>query len=65
MSRQEPNNHRDRKTEGLKRDAASNAGRSARHQKENKPDAERRGSTRQASNLNRNRLNDLYERSSI
>ena len=65
MSRQEPNNQRDRKTEGLKRDAASNAGRSARSQRDNKPEEERKGSTRHVHSLDRQTLNDLYERSSI
>ncbi|MGZ5287823.1 MAG: hypothetical protein ACXWV0_01725 [Flavisolibacter sp.] len=58
-------NQRDSKTKELKRDAASNAGRGARNQKEYKPEEERKGATRQVIALNRNTLNDLYERSSI
>jgi hypothetical protein len=65
MSRQYNNNQRDRKSEESKRDAASNAGRYSRNNKENRPDDSRRGITRQVSGLDRYSLNDLYERSSI
>lgn len=64
MSRQFNNNQRDRKTEGPKRDGASHEARS-RNGKENKPDDSRKANTRQTSGLNRNSLNDLYERSSL
>jgi len=64
MSRQ--NNHsRDRKTEGYKRDAASNETQPARNEKDVRGQSDRQRNTSQVVGLDRYRLNDLYERSSI
>ncbi len=67
MSRQ--NNQpaeRDRKSDGLRKDAASSTGRYAGNEKNFRPGYDRNNNdTTNIAALNRNRLNDLYERSSF
>ena len=65
MSRQNRNTVRDRKNEEPKRDVADSNERYSRQNKEesrNEPDRMEVGSL---SGLDRNRLNDLYERSNM
>lgn len=65
MSRQNRNPVRDRKTEEAKRDVANGVQRINRqNRQENRMDPQRTELTR-ISGLDRNRLNDLYERSSL
>jgi hypothetical protein len=64
MSRQN-NQSRERKQEVTKRDAASSNERYSRNDKEQRYAQPRRDETTPISGLNRYRLNDLYERSSI
>lgn len=63
MSRQNRNQLRDRKTEESKRDVA-NSNERLRQQREDNRNDDRR-SMSEISGLDRYRLNDLYERSSI
>jgi hypothetical protein len=63
MSRQNRNQLRDRKTEESKRDVANSNERSRQQREDNRNDDRRSGSD--ISGLDRYRLNDLYERSSI
>lgn len=65
MLRQNRNSVRDRKSEELKRDAASNNEREARQNREESRGDQDRSELSQISGLDRYRLNDLYERSSI
>jgi hypothetical protein len=67
MSQQSRNSGRDRKNEYEKRDAASSPDRNSRNERESRGDndRERNDDFSQISGLNRYRLNDLYERSSI
>lgn len=63
MSRQSRNNERDRKSANIKRDAAE-ASRSLKDHREPRSHSGRNDFSN-ISGLNRYRLNDLYERSSI
>ena len=64
MSRQH-NQSRDRKPEVTKRDAASSNERYTRSEKDQRNSGPRRDDTTAVAGLDRYRLNDLYERSSI
>jgi hypothetical protein len=65
MSRQNRNTVRDRKTDGPKRDVVNNE-RYSRPAREDSPrNQQDRSSISQITGLDRYRLNDLYERSSI
>lgn len=64
MSRQSRNTVRDRKSEEPKRDVANSNERYYRHNRESRIEQERNESGN-ISGLDRYRLNDLYERSSI
>lgn len=64
MSRQNRNTVRDRKSEEPKRDVGSNE-RDSRQSREESRNLQDRGEMTQISGLDRYRLNDLYERSSI
>jgi hypothetical protein len=63
MSRQNRNSERDRKNEEPKRDVAGNNERYSKSDRDNRNDQER--NELHISGLDRYRLNDLYERSSI
>lgn len=65
MSRQNRNTARDRKSEEPKRDVASSNERYSRHNREESRNEQERNETGNVSGLDRYRLNDLYERSSI
>lgn len=66
MSRQNRNSVRDRKTEEPKRDVASSNERYSRQNREAlRSDDEDRNEMNSINGLDRYRLNDLYERSSI
>jgi hypothetical protein len=64
MSRQSRTTERDRKTDELKRDVASNEHYSRQNREESRTNDDRNELT-QISGLDKYRLNDLYERSSI
>jgi hypothetical protein len=63
MSRQNRNQLRDRKTEESKRDVANSNERSRQQREDNRNDDRR--SMSDITGLDKHRLNDLYERSSI
>lgn len=65
MSRQNRNQVRDRKNSESKRDVADSNERSSRQQREDNRNDYRRMDLSDISELDRYRLNDLYERSSI
>ena len=65
MSRQNRNTERDRKSEESKRDVASSNQRYSRHNREESRNDQDRNEMSHISGLDRYRLNDLYERSSI
>ena len=65
MSRQNRNQVRDRKNEELKRDVADSNEHSSRQQREESRNGHQRMEPSDTSGLDRYRLNDLYERSSI
>lgn len=65
MSRQNRNQVRERKTEESKRDVANSNERDPRQQREENRSDERRMEPGDINGLDRYRLNDLYERSSI
>jgi hypothetical protein len=56
---------RDRKTEETKRDAAGSNERYSRQNRDESRNMQERSELSQISGLDRHRLNDLYERSSI
>jgi hypothetical protein len=64
MSRQNRNQERDRKTEQSKRDFAGGE-RSSRQEREETRDEQLRQQVNNISGLDKHRLNDLYERSSM
>jgi hypothetical protein len=65
MSRQNRNQVRDRKTEESKRDVAGSNERYLREQGEETRNEQRREQLSNISGLDKHRLNDLYERSSL
>lgn len=65
MSRQSRTSMRDRKTEEAKRDVADSNDRYLKQDRKNSRNIEERDDLSQISGLDRNRLNDLYERSSL
>lgn len=65
MSRQNRNQARDRKPGEFKRDVASSSKRSSRQQGEEIRNDQRREQISDMSGLDKHRLNDLYERSSM
>ena len=65
MSRQSRNTVRDRKSEEPKRDIADSNERYSRNNKESSRNDEGRSQVTNISGLDRYRLNDLYERSSM
>jgi len=65
MSRQNRNSARDRKSAENKREAANSNERFSRHHREELRNEQDRSEMTQISGLDRYRLNDLYERSSI
>jgi len=65
MSRQNRNSVRDRKSEEPKRDVASSNERYSRNSREENRNDQGRNDASNISGLDRYRLNDLYERSSI
>jgi len=65
MSRQNRNQLRDRKTDESKRDIAADSDRYSRQNREETPSAHQRTEASDISGLDKYRLNDLYERSSI
>lgn len=65
MSRQNRNQGRDRKTEDAKRDVSNSNERSANQQREGARNERNRSQEGEANGLDKYRLNDLYERSSI
>jgi hypothetical protein len=65
MSRQNRSTARDRKSEEPKRDVAGRNERYTRQDRDESRDEQERSETNQISGLDRYRLNDLYERSSI
>lgn len=65
MSRQNRNIERERKSEETKRDVASNNQRYSRQSREESQNIQDRNEQGQINGLDRYRLNDLYERSSI
>ena len=65
MSRQSRNQLRDRKNEESKRDMSNSSERYPRQQREENRSSYQRTELRDISGLDRYRLNDLYERSSI
>lgn len=65
MSRQNRNQARDRKTEDAKRDVSNSNERSASQQREGVRNERNRSQEGEANGLDKYRLNDLYERSSI
>ena len=64
MSRQNRNSERERKSSELKRDTAGSNGRDSRNEREPRNDPDRNDISH-INGLNKYRLNDLYERSSI
>lgn len=65
MERSNNRNPRERKPEVSRRDAASSAGRYSRSEREPGQDHPHRAQVSGISGLDKQRLNDLYERSSI
>jgi hypothetical protein len=65
MSRQNRNTERDRKSEEPKRDVAGSNERYSRQDRTSSRNEQDRNETNTISGLDRYRLNDLYERSSI
>jgi hypothetical protein len=65
MSRQSRNQLRDRKNDESKRDVSNSSERYPRQQREENRSGYQRTQLRDISGLDRYRLNDLYERSSI
>ena len=65
MSRQNRNSVRDRKTDDSKRDVANSNERYTRNNREESRNGQDRGQMSPVIELDRYRLNDLYERSSI
>ena len=65
MSRQNRNSVRDRKSAEPKRDVASSNERYSRQSREESRNDQERNEMSQISGLDRYRLNDLYERSSM
>ena len=65
MSRQNRNQVRDRKSEELKRDVANSNDRYSKPQREENRNERQRDELGNISGLDRYRLNDLYERSSL
>jgi len=64
MSRQSRNSQRERKSGELKRDTSASNERDSRNERGPRNDTDRNDMS-QISGLNKHRLNDLYERSSI
>jgi hypothetical protein len=65
MSRQNRNSVRDRKSEAPKRDVAGNNERYSRQERTASRHEQDRNELNSISGLDKHRLNDLYERSSI
>lgn len=65
MSRQNRNTVRDRKSEETKRDVAESSERYSKQNRASSRSQQDRSETKFISGLDRHRLNDLYERSSI
>ena len=65
MSRQSRTSMRDRKAEEAKRDVADSNDRYSKQDRKDSSNEEERDDLSQINGLDRNRLNDLYERSSL
>ena len=65
MSRQNRNQERERKNVEVKRDVAQSGNRDSRQSREHARNKQERDEMSDISGLDRHRLNDLYERSSL